>query len=119
MKTTIRLFFVSVLLVSVTGCYITKQGRLCGITTSQNSCYPNTYRELMHPTPLRDYWVGSDSESRSRDWVDCGGNPDGWANTDDDSRFLSIERCMLKKNYQYIRKCDSEFRRTFPSCGAP
>lgn len=133
MKTTIRLFVASVLLLLVTGCYINKRGYLCGITLGEYMCDPVLDAWLSRGLlPIDTYWPLSNQtkETRKEDWVECGGSPygyvdlkplpDGQARTREQKNRewerLSgkVAICMQKKGYQYIPRCFS-----LEDCGPP
>ena len=111
-------------------------------------CCPNgcfvlsgaAFQALANPTPMREQWSRSDSSDTERrlDWEDCGGYKDGGFSPKEellkeertseekdifpahDRLFLKLQRCMLRKGYQYIGKCyDNEISRALPACGAP
>lgn len=111
-------------------------------------CCPNgcfvlsgpAFKALAHPTPMREQWSRSDRSDADRrlDWESCGGYKDGGFSPKKellekertseekdifpahDRLFLELQRCMLRKGYQYIGKCyDNEISRALPACGAP
>ncbi len=112
------------------------------------ACCPNgcfvlsgpAYKALAHPRPMREDWLkaGNNDTERRSDWEICGGYENGNFVPDiellrkekraDESNtqgarhrlFLELQRCMLRKGYQYIGKCyDNEISRALPACGAP
>ena len=131
MKTTIRLFFFSAFLLSVTGCfYINKRGYLCSITESQTLCDPVLSAWVGHGVlPMEMYWPfnGQTEEGRWMDWKECGGAEDGSFYlknqnelTDEQYRkesealFDELKRCMQKKGYQFVPPCYQ-----LEKCGPP
>lgn len=70
-------------------------------------------------------------EGRLQDWIACGGQENGnfgfWTKqhqrpeeTDketEDRVNVEFQRCMLRKEYRYIGRCDSEYIKTRPLCG--
>lgn len=82
--------------------------------------------------PQRDYWVleGGGSEQLTLDWLACGGTSNGGIRTfnlggdariNNDilaERHAEVQRCMLKKGYQYIGGC-TEYNKHWPACSAP
>lgn len=84
--------------------------------------------------PYIAYWQkeGMTEESRLRDWVVCGGHPDGGFRFDRNKRLPSessdefqtrlgfeFQRCMLRSGYRYTGDCSSEYMKARPLCGAP
>lgn len=118
------------LVAGVSGCVI-GNWNICGPQTPLYHCDAEAERRLLHPTPNRDYWTQSGivPDIRSSDWVDCGGNDkggyyvgfeiDGSPSKAAQQVNHSIQRCMLKKGYQYTGPCDNEITKAFPGCGAP
>ncbi|NOT16341.1 MAG: hypothetical protein HOP21_12395 [Methylotenera sp.] len=118
--------------VLLTSCVI-GNGRICGPQTPVAYCDKEALDRLLHPKSPVDYWdkEGMANEVRLQDWIECGGRFDGnytpskrLPEEKDDfaaSRraLYSIQRCMLKKGYHYIGKCDNEIRKATPACGAP
>ncbi len=107
-----------------------------------NGCFVLTgdaYRALAFPEPIRKRWVRADTDDiqRQADWFECGGSETG--NFAPEStlvervqkergvselathRFLfhEVQRCMLRKGYQYTGKCDLDVLKAMPACGAP
>ena len=111
-------------------------------------CCPNgcfvlsgaAFKALAHPTPMREQWSRSDRSDAERrlDWKNCGGSQYGNFSptqeaVDKERRseetsdmpatkrmYLELQRCMLRKGYQYIGICyDNEISLTLPACGAP
>ncbi len=112
------------------------------------ACCPNgcfvlsgaAFQALANPTPMREQWSRSDKSDADRrlDWENCGGYKNGnfsptqeavdkerrseeTSDTPATKRmYLELQRCMLRKGYQYIGICyDNEISRTLPACGAP
>jgi len=108
-----------------------------------NGCFVLTgaaFEALANPRPMREDWaknIASDGERRA-DWENCGGYKNGnfvplielvkeerrpEEKSDSpayDRLYLELQRCMLRKGYQYIGKCyDNEISRALPACGAP
>ena len=84
--------------------------------------------------PYIAYWQkeGMTEESRLRDWMACGGHPDGGFRLDRNKRLPSessdefrtrlefeFQRCMLRSGYRYTGDCSSEYMKARPLCGAP
>jgi len=79
---------------------------------------------------MRDYWFlpKKTPEERSQQWVECGGQSDGWYSASleglDTQQIIAasrkkvaqIETCMLRKGYQYTGSCTKETEKNFPSC---
>ena len=83
--------------------------------------------------PYIAYWQkeGMTVEGR-RDWMACGGHPDGGFRLDRNKRLPSessdefrtrlefeFQRCMLRSGYRYTGDCSSEYMKARPLCGAP
>ena len=72
-------------------------------------------------------------DQRRADWVECGGSNSGNHNgrfrplgsTDaiedmaNQRSWFNVQRCMLKKSYQWSGRCDNEIARSQPKCNAP
>lgn len=133
MKTTIRLFFAFVILLSMNGCfYINKRGYLCSITESQTLCDPVLSAWVEHVVlPMEMYWPfnGQTEEDRWMDWKECGGDKDGSYYIKDESKLTvnderyrsetmalhdELKRCMQKKGYQFFPPCHQ-----LEKCGPP
>lgn len=138
MRVISRLILVFVFFLLVTGCYISRKGEICSITMPQAYCDREAYDRLTKPgTAMEDWSIsGRTEDMRLMDWKKCGGADKGYyglepllngqERTAEQERresgilFRQIQRCMLKKNYQYIGKCyDNEISRSHPACGAP
>lgn len=107
-------------LLLVAGCYITRKGEVCSITMPQAYCDRDLYNSVAKPGTVMEKWSlsGRTEEGRLKDWMECGGTsggryglvalPNGQRRTDEQASkessalFREIQRCMLKKNYQYI-----------------
>lgn len=131
-------YLCSVFLTSfLTGCYISQNGYICGLNNPQMYCDKKIYSELLKPKKMIDSWSfnGKSEEDRLQDWVQCGGNwgggdgavplPNGQRRTtaqiqsESKASFYRIQRCMLKKKYEYIGECyDNEISRPHPACRA-
>lgn len=115
---------------ALSGCVIGNWS-ICGPQTPLYHCDAEAEKRLLHPTPLSDKWEksGISQESRRRDWIGCGGNAsglydnpvvDGVASEDAGGElYFSVQRCMLKKGYNYNGPCNNEVTMAFPGCGAP
>ncbi|WP_241069305.1 hypothetical protein [Achromobacter insuavis] len=132
MKTTIRLFLSSILLLSVSGCYINKRGYLCGITLGEYMCDPVLSAWVEHKVlPMEMYWPfnGQTEETRWMDWKECGGDRNGDFHIKDENKltvnderyrresealFGELKRCMQKKGYQFVPPCYQ-----LEKCGPP
>ncbi|HMM55778.1 MAG TPA: hypothetical protein PKC23_12255 [Candidatus Desulfobacillus sp.] len=81
-----------------------------------------------------EYWTkdGMTAESRVRDWVACGGQPNGNFSLDSRKRLpgeeynaylnrleAEFERCMIRNGYRYTGNCSSDYMKASPLCGAP
>ncbi|HMM55832.1 MAG TPA: hypothetical protein PKC23_12525 [Candidatus Desulfobacillus sp.] len=81
-----------------------------------------------------EYWTkdGMTAESRVRDWVACGGQPNGNFGLDSRKRLpgeeysnyrtrleFEFQRCMIRNGYRYTGNCSSEYMKARPLCGAP
>ncbi len=138
MRAMLRLTIASFLVLLATGCYITRKGEICSITMPQIYCDREAYDRLTKPgTAMQEWSLGDRSEDvRVKDWMECGGTssgryglvalPNGKRRTgeqirqESDALFKEIQRCMLKKNYQFIGECyDNDVSRSLPACGAP
>ncbi len=134
----IRLGIAIGVLLLVAGCYITRKGEICSITMPQAYCDRDLYNSVTKPGTTIEKWslIGRTTEARLKDWMECGGTsggrygievfPDGESRTskeiqrDSDDLSRQTQRCMLKKNYQYIGECyDNKISRSLPACGAP
>lgn len=119
------------------GCYVNKNGYICSLTLPEAYCDKEVYERLTNPGKMIDDWnlPGKTEQGRLQDWVACGGSsggqyglvplPNGEARTTEQSnkeageKFDSIQRCMLKKDYEYIGQCyDNEVSRSLPACRA-
>lgn len=84
--------------------------------------------------PYLQYWVkeGMTVDGRLRDWVACGGDPDGGfsmhvnrmlpGETNEQARTrqsFAHQRCMLRSGYRYTGNCSSADMKARPLCGAP
>jgi len=119
MKRGIKLFFTMYISLLLTACVI-GNGHICGPQTATVYCDKAALGRLLHPKPLIDDWdkTGGISRERAQDWIECGGSRDGnYAASVND--FDQIQRCMLKKSYHYMGKCDNEIMIATPGCGAP
>ncbi|WP_395757730.1 hypothetical protein [Achromobacter sp. EB05] len=131
MRTTIRLFFVSAFLLSVTGCfYINKRGYLCSITESQTLCDPVLSAWVGYKVlPMEWYWPlnGQTEETRRQDWKECGGKGNGDFSVKNEYKLTfeqylkesmafsdELKRCMQKKGYQFVPQCYK-----LEKCGPP
>ena len=138
MRTILMSILATVFLLMVSGCYITRKGEICSLTMPQAYCDRDLYNSVAKPGTVMEKWSlsGRTKETRLKDWKECGGMdggyyglrplPDGQRRTDEQASkessalFDEIQRCMLKKNYQYIGECyDNEVSRSLPACGAP
>lgn len=124
MKTTIRLFFSSALLLLAAGCCLTLPRYMCAPVLDA------WLRRGL--SPIDRYWPLSNQteETRKEDWVACGGYswgsldikplPDGQKRTKEqydrewEQLWETIDICMQKKGYQYIPECHS-----VENCGPP
>lgn len=113
MKTTIRLFFSSALLLLAAGCCLTLPRYMCRS--------PRTKAWIGYVVlPMEWYWPlnGQTEEGRWMDWKACGGAEDGRFYlknqnelTDEQYRkesealFDELKRCMQKKGYQFVPPC--------------
>lgn len=116
---------------ALTGCAI-GNGRICGPQTPLAYCDREAYQELLHPTPLSDYWemAGISSEARRQEWVDCGGAENGryvvpTEGFNDEEvmgarrkKFDQLQICMLKRGYRYTGSCEGSIRHMYPACKA-
>ena len=119
----------------LTACYINSKGRICSIAPLVAYCDYEEPDPSIPPRKMIDDWSlsGRTEEERLRDWWACGGDIDGirhgfWAPNID--KLPSIEyfkertkvhnayqRCMLKRNYEYIGICpDNDLFRDDPVC---
>lgn len=131
MKTTIRLFFLSVIFLSMTGCfYINKRGYLCSITESQTLCDPVLSAWVEYGVlPMEMHWPlkGQTEETRWMDWKECGGKGNGDFSVKNEyklnfEQYLKesmafrdeLKRCMQNKGYQFVPPCYQLER-----CGPP
>jgi hypothetical protein len=79
-------------------------------------CPRETREALRHPKPYRDYWTkfGMTEESRTKDWVECGGDADGGfsmhvkkmlpGETNETSRLRQtseFKACLTQRGYHY------------------
>ncbi len=115
----------------ISGCII-GNGTICGPQTPVILCDKKAFQKLYNPTPLRDYWVsdGSHAKDLSKDWIECGGTSNGSyvdveiipneSNTSlskrMEQRFADIQRCMLRKKYDYTGPCDLPAWKVAPAC---
>ncbi len=119
MKRDIKRCFTICINILLTACVI-GNGHICGPQTPVIYCDKEALEASNHPTPLIAYWdkTGIITENKTQDWVECGGSRDGnYAASESD--FDQIQRCMLKKSYHYMGKCDNEIMKATPGCGAP
>ena len=134
----VALTLISVVSVSLLcGCYINKKGRICSLTMPAYFCDREARDLLMSEDKMIDGWgLGGRTESvRLTDWVECGGTWDGGygllnlpngeyrtteqIQTESRALFYQIQRCMLKKGYDYVGQCyDSDVSRAQPACRA-
>ena len=124
-------------LLLLAGCYINAKGHICGLTTPGYYCDPEIRKQLMYPGRMVEHWERNDRtiELRLDDWMSCGGTPSGdyWLPplpngvkrtlerelADSSAMVHSIQRCMMKKGYEYIVECyDSDISRSLPPCRA-
>lgn len=127
-----KLVLILCTLLSVSGCVI-KNGAICGPQTPLANCDPEVNRELMHPTPLSDYWnKGNATSERGRqDWVGCGGSANGGYNLTESEfssgnlreassrKFDELQYCMMRKGYRYTGTCEGEIPSKYPACKNP
>ncbi|HMM55779.1 MAG TPA: hypothetical protein PKC23_12260 [Candidatus Desulfobacillus sp.] len=81
-----------------------------------------------------EYWTKDSmtAESRVRDWVACGGQPNGNFPLDsrkqlpgeDEDTFstrlnFDFQRCMIRSGYRYNGDCSRDHKKINPRCGAP
>lgn len=122
MKTTLRPFFSSALLLLATGCCLTLPRYMC--RSSQAKAWIG-YVVL----PMETYWPlnGQTEETRWTDWKECGGAEDGKAYPKDTYKltdeqywkesgelYVEVKGCMQKKGYQYVPTCHK-----LEKCGPP
>jgi len=119
------------------GCYINKNGYICSLTLPEAYCDKEIYEKLTNPPAMIENWglSGRTPSIRLQDWVACGGTtnggygliplPNGKRRTTEQiqseskAEFYSIQRCMLRKHYDYIGPCfDNEISRENPPCRA-
>ncbi|MCS3809783.1 hypothetical protein FHY19_002843 [Xanthomonas arboricola] len=128
----LRSIFILIIL-QVSGCVI-GNGRICGPQTPLVLCDKEAEKALYHPTPLRDYWRNTETQSGSlnRAWIECGGDGSGsYVNNQrrpgesmadlsmrDRNLFYNIQRCMMMKNYRYDGPCEPSVWRVAPACQA-
>ena len=117
----IRKVFLTILFLVLAGCGIGGQ--------YMNGLPPSKMKPYVSP---RDYWVleGAGTEQRTLDWLACGGTSNGGIHTFNlggdarinnevlAERHADVQRCMLKKGYQYIGGC-TEYNMHWPACSAP
>lgn len=119
------------------GCYINKNGYICSLALPEAYCDKEAYEKLTNPGKSIDSWdlSGRPADVRLQDWVACGGTWDGGygliplpngerrtteqIQTQSRAVFHSIQRCMLRKHYEYIGECfENEISRAHPACRA-
>lgn len=137
MRAMLRIMVASNFLLLITGCYINSKGNICSLTMPQAYCDREAYERLTKPGKLIDDWSlsGRTKEIQLKDWRECGGSseghyglvdlPDGKFRTKEQifreskELFYNIQRCMMRKNYDYIGPClDTEISRAHPACRA-
>lgn len=129
-------FIAAFFTLAVSGCYMSTNGYLCALNEPEIYCDKKIRAVLLTPVKLIDDWAfsGRSEQTRLEDWVQCGGMwngeyggirelPNGEKRTTQQVRaesrtlFYAIQRCMLKKGYEYVGLCyDSEISRAHPAC---
>lgn len=118
-------------------CYVSTNGYLCGLNTPEIYCDKKIREKLLTPVRSIDKWSsgGKSEQARLQDWVECGGDwgggngilsaANGGPRTSEEiqahskASFDKIQRCMLKKQYEYIGPCyENDISRPQPGCRA-
>jgi hypothetical protein len=114
-------FGLTVVVIFLMGCTI-GNGHICGPQTPVAYCDKEAYEKLMHPKPYGAHWIkeGMTRESRSADWLQCGGATglnDGYERKSGlttneyfdglDFQRKRIRSCMDGKGYLWIEQCDT------------
>ena len=122
----------------VSGCTI-GNWRICGPQTPAAYCDAKALNALLHPPSYLDLWKKPDatSEEKMADWIECGGGRDGDFNPSQQMREAfsrpedttsipayhranaEFQRCLLRRGLIWVGRCDSEWMRGRPACGAP
>lgn len=85
--------------------------------------------------PYIAYWEkpGASEETRLKDWLACGGQPNGNFGVTAKNHLLpgetesaartrlefEFQRCMIRSGYRYTGDCSSDYMKARPLCGAP
>lgn len=137
MKKLVRYLSVIASVLFLAGCYINSKGNICSLTLPAAYCDKEAYDRLTNPGKMIDDWSlsGTTEQARLQDWMACGGSSGGQyglvplpngrrrtseqSNAESKAEFYSIQRCMLRKKYEYIGRClDNEISRAHPACRA-
>ncbi len=120
------------------GCTI-GNGRICGPQTPAAYCDARALDALLHPPPYLDLWrkPNATAEEKLADWVACGGERNGefipsketreaFRRPEDTMSLPSyhranaeFQRCLLRRGLIWVGRCDSEWMKGRPACGAP
>lgn len=84
--------------------------------------------------PYIAYWEksGTSDEKRRKDWLACGGQPNGNFGVTAKNHLLpgetesaartrlesEFQRCMIRAGYRYTGDCSSDYMKARPLCGA-
>jgi len=134
MKTIIRSLCVVVGVMFLGGCYISRNGYICYLTSPELYCDKELYERASNVSRLVDDWesAGHSEQERMRDWMSCGGGTDGsyllaplpsgkqrttlQSNNDAQIVVHDIQRCMMRKHYRYTGQCTTSITRLYPPC---
>jgi len=106
-KQYIHIIIFSVLTIFFSGCF-----GLGGYLTGMEAMDAKTFNEYQKNIKIwRDYWRkdGSSEETKTKDWMECGGKPNGDFGADGSMERYNLLKsklieCMQKKGYKIDRK---------------
>jgi hypothetical protein len=118
----------------VSGCLVGAGLITSGCIILDGAPHGEAYERRISPaTSHSDSWekAGVSEEQQLDDWVACGGKKNGLfipsynRNSDGDAGAFGaredrkLQRCLIRKGYQFTGQCTHDMPKNEPACGAP